>query len=892
MSAFSLDMVGIVLISHSIKLAEGVQELAQQMVQAPVQIAIAAGVDDPENPFGTDVMQIHAAIESVYSNAGVVALMDLGSAVMGAEMALEFFTEEQRRHIRLCAAPLVEGAIAAVVQAAAGAELEQVVAEARGALAAKAEQLGELGETGTQGGGEALLGEGQGLDKQEIRLIVQNPLGIHARPAAQFVTTAGRFQSEITVRNVTRQSPPVSAKSINQVVTLGVLQGHEIEIVAQGIEAEAALAALRQLVAGQFGEAERGKAEGRRQRVEGGKVEGKRQKAEGGKVEGIRQRAEGRGQKADGLAQATFAEEKGSAGPLHASAGARLQGIPASPGVAVGSVILYHSSMPDVIDEPVDNPQMAWEQLQGAVQVAQRQIQDIIRTVEAASAEGNNASIFQAHLLYLEDPALMDRVREMIFEQYRSAAIAWKAVIEDMVKTYQALEDSYLQARATDVQDVGQRVLKLLLRGDGQPSSIVKNLQPGILVAPDLTPSDAAQLHPDQVLGVCTVAGSATAHSALIANMLGIPMVVGVGEDLLALSEGVPLALDGSTGQIWLHPSDSQKQTLIAKQSPAPPPPRSPAPLLCETLTLDGRSVPVIANILGLASAQLAIEQGAAGVGLLRTEFLYLDRLAAPSEEEQLEAYQEIATVLGDRPLTIRTVDIGGDKPIPYMNLASEANPFLGWRGIRQSLDCPNMLKTQLRAILRASHGHAVQVMFPMVSSRQEVRAATAILREAQEELSQAEIAFDPGIKVGIMIEIPAAVMMADQLALEVDFFSLGTNDLGQYAMAADRSNPQVAPLADGLAPAVLRMIQRTVTAAHEAGIKVSVCGQLASDPVATPILLGLGIDELSVNPPAIAAVKSVISQWRMAEAEAIAREAQQLDSAIAVRECVGRRSS
>ena len=848
-------MVGIVLVSHSAKLAEGIQELARQMVQAPVTIAIAAGIDDPENPFGTDVIQIHAAIESVYSDAGVMVLMDLGSAVMGAEMALEFLPEDQRSNVKLCEAPLVEGAIAAIVQAAAGADIEQVIAEARGALAAKVAQLsGEVARQGKQGK--------QG--KQEIRLIVRNQLGIHARPAAQLITTAGRFQADITIRNLTRHSPAVSAKSINQVVTLGVLQGHEIAIAAQGIDAQPALAALQQLVADQFDEVSAKEEEG-----------GKKSKEPGRKHKGM------------------------SLIPSYASlnpAKNQLYGISASPGIAIGPAILYQPSIPEAIDQPTDNPQAEWRQLQLAIQTAQTQIQAIIQTLQVSSqissSDNENASIFKAHLLYLNDPVLRAQTHQIIFDQHRGAAIAWKTAIAEMVKTYQTLEDSYLQARAADVQDVGWRVLRLLTQGDGEQQSGGGSPAAGILVASDLTPSDAAQLRPDQVLGICTVAGNATAHSALIANMLGIPMVVGVGERLLGFDAGVSLALDGATGQIWIDPSDAQRQALKAKQSLGPDPlphsPTSPLPHpITETFTRDGQRVSVMANIMGLASAQTAWEQGAAGVGLLWTEFLYLDRVTTPTEAEQVEIYQAIAAVLGARPLTIRTVDIGGDKPIPYMRLGPEANPFLGWRGIRQSLDCPDMLRTQLRAILRASHGHTVQVMFPMVASAPEVRAAKVILTEAQDELRQAGIPFDPMMKVGIMIEVPAAVTMADQLAAEVDFFSLGTNDLSQYAMAADRTNPQVSALADALEPAVLRMVQHTVRVAHEAGIEVRVCGQLASDPVATPILLGLGIDELSVNPPAIAAIKGVISQWSMAEASEIAAEVLQLDSAAAVREYV-----
>lgn len=292
----------------------------------------------------------------------------------------------------------------------------------------------------------------------------------------------------------------------------------------------------------------------------------------------------------------------------------------------------------------------------------------------------------------------------------------------------------------------------------------------------------------------------------------------------------------------------------------------------------------VLANISGIADTQIALEQGAQGVGLLRTEFLYLDRNSPPTEEEQLEIYQAIAQLLDNRSLIIRTLDIGGDKPLGYLNLQPETNPFLGWRGIRLCLAQPNIFKTQLRAILRASWGNQIKIMFPMIATLAEVQAAKAILAEVQEELRHSGIFFDENIEIGIMVEVPSAVAIADQLAAHVDFFSIGTNDLSQYVMAADRTNPQVAKLADPLHPAVLRMIHQTVQTAHQAGIWVGLCGEIAADPLAAPILLGLGIDEFSLNPQAIPTLKQKITQLTVAQAQAIALSALKLDSAAKVR--------
>ena len=855
-------MVGIVIVSHSEKLATGVQELAIQMVQGSqhdqmsadtFRLALAAGIDDPENPLGTDAMQIYQAIESVYSDEGVVVLMDLGSAILSAEMALEFMPEEQRAKVRLCEAPLVEGAIAAVVQAAAGADIEQVLAEARGALAAKAAQLSGVGSQESKVVGAGLTeisafpptnlinppvqesGVDIGQSTKEIHLTVRNQMGLHARPAAKFVATASRFESQITLQNVTAKSKPVNAKSINQVITLGVRQGHEIAIAATGVDATEALAALQQPVEANFGET---------------------------------------------------SVEQLPATPLPEtppSTNAQLSGIPASPGIAIAPVVIYQSAVVGVKQQQADNPQAEWQQLQTACSTAHHQIQ-ILRQ-KAAIRGKEEAAIFDAHLLFLEDPAIIDNARQAIFVKEMSAAAAWKAVIDETVASYQALEDSYLQARATDVSDVGQRVLQLLTGTEIAPLDLK---EPAILVADDLTPSQTAQLDPNKVLGICTVSGGATSHSGILARSLGIPAVVGVGAELLRLENGTLIALDGDTGQVWVQPDEAQLRELQLKrdnQLAAKQTLRATAHQ--PAITSDGHQIKVMANIGGVADAEIALENGAEGVGLLRSEFIYFDRVSSPSEEEQLDVYQAIADILSLHPLIIRTLDIGGDKPLPYLNLPSEANPFLGWRGIRFLLDYPDLLKTQLRAILRASHTHPIKVMFPMITSVREIRAAKEILATAQAELRSASIPFDEAMEVGIMVEVPAAVAMADQLAAEVDFFSIGTNDLSQYLMAADRNNAKVATLADAFEPAVLRMIQQAVIAADNAGIWVGVCGELASSPLATPILVGLGVEELSMNPPAIPAVKAVVSQLRMSEAEAIAHAVLQLDSAEAVRDYV-----
>ncbi len=385
-------------------------------------------------------------------------------------------------------------------------------------------------------------------------------------------------------------------------------------------------------------------------------------------------------------------------------------------------------------------------------------------------------------------------------------------------------------------------------------------------------------------MGICTELGGATSHSAILSRALGIPAIVGLGGEIWTLEEGHTIAIDGEQGRLWTHPDEEQLSELhvlrddwqeaqeVAKLTGMQP-----------ASTLDGRLLEVAANIGGPNDVSIALEYGADGVGLFRTEFLFMNREEMPSENEQFDAYKQAADAMGQKPLIIRTLDVGGDKPLPYIDLGDEDNPFLGWRGIRFCLDQPDLFMPQLRAVLRAGYECNVKIMFPMISSVHEIRAAKAMLADAQTELRREGTPFDENIEIGIMIEVPSAVATADLLAAEVDFFSIGTNDLTQYTMAADRGNSNVAELAQALQPAVLRMIKQTVDAAHDSGIWVGMCGELAGNILAVPVLVGLGLDELSMSAPAIPGVKEAIRSLSCEQAEVIARAALALDSATAV---------
>ncbi|MFW5940445.1 MAG: phosphoenolpyruvate--protein phosphotransferase [Chloroflexota bacterium] len=821
-------MVSIVIVSHSSGLAEGVRELASQMAhESDVRIAVAGGVDDPENPIGTDALKVHQAIEEVYSEDGVLILMDLGSALLSAETALEFLSEEQQANVKLCPAPLVEGAVAAVVQASVGATLDQVCAEAMGAMSAKQQQMPEPA-TETSEDDQTAAAE------SEARLTIRNRLGLHARPAARFVATANRFDATITVRKGQRSA---NAKSINQIATLGARQGDEIIVSASGPDAADAVAQLEALVEDNFGEEE--------QELEARQPE----------------------------------PQAEPAAPVVAEAGV-LTGIPASPGIAIGPAVHYRQQLPEVHARQVDDASAEWEALLAAIEEAQSELQALQKRVTELGDRAE-ADIFSAHALILKDPALIDAVRERIFEEKMNAAAVWQQEIEAVATEYRAIEDDYMRARADDVLDAGRRVLRHLL--DAGPSTLELD-EPAIILAADLTPSDTAQFDPQLVKGICTEHGGATSHSAILARAYGIPAVVGIGQALQTVLEDQTLALDGQKGTVWVDPDaetlgdlQEKREEWEAREEEARAESQAPA------VTRDGQRIEVAANIGGRRDADVALEYGAEGVGLFRTEFLFLDREEAPSEEEQLEVYRSVAATMGQRPIIIRTLDVGGDKPLPYFPTGEEDNPFLGWRGIRFCLDRPDIFVPQLRAILRAGHGHNVKLMFPMVSTVQEVRAARSLLDDAKAQLREEDLPFDAEMAVGIMIEVPAAVAIGDQLAQEVDFFSIGTNDLTQYVMAADRGNAQVADLAHALHPAVLRMVQQTVQAAHGAGIWVGMCGELAGNALATPLLIGLGLDELSMNAPAIPAVKKVIRSLEREQAREIAAAALQKVSAADV---------
>jgi len=684
---------------------------------------------------------------------------------------------------------------------------------------------------------------------KQIDLVINNPTGLHARPAKTFVTLAKQYKSNIRVQHGEKLA---NAKSLISMLTLGAESGSQIRIMVEGEDEDVALAELEQAVISGLGEAaaEAASSSGAPAAVaapviEPAKTEEKTAKPEDGKP-----------------------------------AGNLVKGISAAPGIAIGPIFQLKRSEIVIAEEEKGDPLKEERRLRDAIEKAHAQLV-VLRTQLSNSAAASEAAIFDVHIELIDDAELLEAVLEKIQKQ-QSAPIAWQSVIETRAQDIAALKDPLLSARAADLHDVGYRVLRIMMGADEQSYQLPEH--PVIVVARDMSPSDTASLDRKRVLGFCTAAGGPTSHTAIIARALSLPAVVSAGPGVLELANETVIILNGVEGSIVIDPPAEaiqqaeetgrrlQKQRSEAREKAADP-----------AMTRDGHRVEVVANIGGLEDARKAMNMGAEGVGLLRTEFLFLDRTDAPSESEQFEVYRDIAQAMQNLPVIVRTLDIGGDKPLPYVVFTQkEENPFLGERGIRLCLARPELFRQQLRAILRASAFGKLRIMYPMVADLSEWFAARAILEEVRAELNV------PPVETGIMIEVPSAALMADAFAREVDFFSIGTNDLTQYTLAMDRMHPTLAGKSDGLHPAVLRLISTTVQAAHQAGKWVGICGELGADPQAVPILVGLGVDELSVSVPTIPTVKAQIRTMNLAEAQSLAKRALECATAPEVRKMVG----
>jgi len=553
------------------------------------------------------------------------------------------------------------------------------------------------------------------------------------------------------------------------------------------------------------------------------------------------------------------------------------RGVAASDGVAVAKAFVLDASEPSVERVEVADPEAEWARVEGAIAAAKEELESLRRTALDKLGE-SEAQLFVAHAQMLEDPELTGQIRQAIEAERVNAEWAVKSVIDTLVGLFDALDDEYMRQRAADVRDVGSRLLRHLQGGAG--TSLAELAEPVVLVARDLAPSDTVQLNPALVRAFVTDIGGRTSHTAIMARSLGIPAVVGLGDITARVESGQVLAVDGTEGLVVVQPDENELRRFSAQvEKQQGERARLAALRDAESVTPDGRRVEIAGNIGTPAEVAQVLAQGGEGIGLFRSEFLYMNRDTAPTEEEQFAAYKEVAEAMQGRPVIVRTLDVGGDKSIPYLGLPREDNPFLGYRAIRVCLDQKELFAAQLRAILRASHYGKLRVMFPMIATVEEVRAAKRELEAAKQALRAEGVPFDEEMEVGIMIEIPAAAVMADRLAKEVDFFSIGTNDLVQYALACDRLNERISHLYQPLNPSVLRLVKMVIDGAHAAGKWVGMCGELAGDPRATAILLGLGLDEFSMSAGSILQVRDVVRNTRYEDAKALAARALEADT-------------
>jgi multiphosphoryl transfer protein len=873
--------VGLVIVSHSARLAAGVAELASQFVQGKVPIAPAGG--GINGVLGTAADKIAEAIASVDNPDGTLVLLDLGSAILSTEMALDMLEEEQRRLVHLSFAPLVEGAVAAAVKASLGGSLAEVQQAAENAASPnQLKKLKPFSQENTASDttypsppatSKLIAEKGSALHLSANTLVAQlsltNAMGLHARPASFFVQTAASFQSDI---QVSVRGEQADAKGLFDVLALGAKQGETITIQATGDDAAAAIAALSALVQAGFGETEPTAPVG-----------------------------------ADLSRPPTSPDmETATTAPSSqkiAEAGDTWHGIRASAGAAVAPAFLYASisaSLETVERRAISPDRVPAEQerLRAALAAAAQDLRVLEQEMQGKVGKAE-AAIFQAQALMLRDAALINFAANIIAEQFIDAASALASAGQHYAAMLAALDNPVLAARAADVRDIISRAIGKL---NGQPTSkpdLSALQQPVILLAHDLTPSDTAALAPDTIAGICTVQGGPTAHAAILARALGIPALAGLPADaLLRIHPGDELGLDADNGLLYRFPApetraqlaqrqaERQQQRAVLAQAAA----SSNAPVM-----IDGRRIHLLANIGGAAEAAAARQWGAEGIGLLRTEFLFAGASTMPGEEEQRQQYAQVFRAFAGNaparagPIVVRTLDAGADKPMPALNAItgpfSEANPALGLRGIRLHLAHPELLEQQINALLLAATdtGIDLHIMFPMITTIEELQAARAVFDRVYARLHSQHVPLPARVPVGIMVEVPSAAIMAPELAALADFFSIGANDLLQYTVASDRTNAAVASLYHPMQPSVLRLIAQVAQAGQRAGKPVAVCGEIGGDARLAPVLVGLGITELSMNPASIPAIRAALTGTSAQELSALSARVTQAQTVAEV---------
>jgi phosphoenolpyruvate-protein phosphotransferase/dihydroxyacetone kinase phosphotransfer subunit len=798
-------MVGLVLVSHSRSLAEAVGNLVRRAVNADLQLACSGGVGEDRAELGTDALAIQEAINTVYSEDGVLVLMDMGSAILSAETAKELLNPEQQEKVRLTSAPLVEGGIAAAVQAQLGASLDEVTNAALQSLLPKQDQVQDVPPSPPAAPPAPDLSTYEILD-----VTIQNPHGLHLRPAALLIKTLSGFPAEVLIENRTASRGPILARSLVDVTRLQIHEGDCVRFSISSADPKPVIDSIRSLVEGQFGES----------------------------------------------AQPVPPIEANSAPDL-----SQLFGV--SRGIAIGRPLLLDTiviSMPTYTVESAPDIAREVAKLRSAIAAAMAEFDSRIDRLKA-SLPRHELEIFGAQRMIFADPTILKEVQAKIQELHLNAAAAWHEILARYAADQEKADDPYLRARAADFREVERTVLVSLIdekRGSALPDQPFAD--PTILICEELTPTLVEQFRRLSIAGVIQLGGGTTSHGAILARALGLPAIGGARKRLELLRTAQWVAISGSDGALWIDPAPDVLADLLGRQQLE----RSESQRALEesqkpAITKDGITVQVGGNAGSAKDISSARINGAEFIGLFRSEFLFQDFDEEPDEDQQLAVYQE-ALAPGDFfPVTVRLLDVGGDKPLKFLPQPKEANPFLGVRGIRLLMANPRFFRTHLRAILRLADSFRVRLLIPMITDVSEILATKRLLTEVAGELKKANVPHQWPIPTGAMIETPSAGLLIDQLLPHVDFISIGTNDLTQYVLCAERGSASLSAFSDSLHPAVLRMCEQVILAAQESGTKASICGEIASDPEAVPILLGLGIRELSVTVAAIPATKLLI---------------------------------
>jgi len=771
---------------------------------------------------GLEVM-MHIGLDTVALKAqGFTPLVSEGQAVRQDDRLIEFDLDFVATNAKSLMTQIIltNGEVIESVEKASGdavsGETNLLVVTMK-----EAEAEAEAGETGREVISEAV--------------VIPNPTGLHARPAAVLAGLAKKFSSKV---ELIKDSDSVNAKSVVGIMRLNIGFGDKVQLRAVGEDAAEAVAEILPQLESGLGD------EGTKPLVSPASIE--------------------------------VPEDRAAPAAPRSGDPDLLLGVCASPGIAVGTAIQVKEEQFDFAEEAAD-PGTENVRLAKATENAKNYLEALQMNLHMQSNPAK-AAIFAAHREILDDPDLLDIAKSLIAKG-KSAEYSWQKAFSSYAAQLENLKNEVLRERANDLRDVGHRVLRILT---GKEAEALQLPEQAIIVAEELTPSFTATMDSSRVKGFCTTTGGATSHVAILARALDIPAVVGIEARALDIEDGTPLILDGTKGSLRINPSDelvqetiSQQQLLLEQRE------RDLAAAMEPAITKDGKQLEIVANIGGVEEAEQSVKYGGEGVGLLRSEFLFLDRMTAPTEQEQYEVYAAVLEALNGRPLIVRTLDVGGDKPLPYLPMPAEENPFLGQRGIRIGLERPELFRVQARAILRAGTHGTIRIMFPMVSTIQEIRDARAMLEEERTKLG-----VDP-IEVGIMVEVPSTAIIARQFAKEVDFFSVGTNDLTQYSLAMDRGHPKLAAKISALNPAVLHLIKLAAEGAHHHDKWIGVCGGLASDPDAVPVLIGLGVDELSVSVPVLPSIKAEVRKWAEMDCINLAEKALECLSGAEVRELI-----